>query len=100
MRYQFVVDFPGTLAELIASFPPGADVISLHHVPNVEVDEPKSSGARRHMGEYVVAGIFADFDAGMTIEAIAAKIGYSYRAVAARRKEWKELRVKQSLVSD
>jgi len=75
MRYQFVVDFPGTLAELITSFPPGADVVSLHHVPNVEVGEAKPSRARTHMGEHVVAGIFADFDAGLTIEAIAAKTG-------------------------
>ena len=92
MRYQFVVDFPGTLAELIASFPPSIDVVSLHHFPNVALSEQKPSGAKSHMGEHVIAGIFADFDAGLTIEAIAAKSGFSYRAVAARRKEWKKRR--------
>ena len=82
------------------SFPPGADVISLHHVPDGNPMEPKPTGAKSHMTDHVVAAILADFDAGLTIEAIAATTGYSYRAVAARRKEWKKLRVKQSLVSD
>jgi hypothetical protein len=37
--------------------------------------KPKSTGAKSHMTDHVIAGIFADFDAGMTIEAIAATTG-------------------------
>jgi hypothetical protein len=55
--------------------------------------EPKPTGAKSHMTDHVVAAILADFGAGLTIEAIAATTGYSYRAVAARRK-WKKLRGK------
>jgi hypothetical protein len=37
--------------------------------------EPKPTGAKSLMTDHVIAGIFADFDAGMTIEAIATKTG-------------------------
>jgi hypothetical protein len=46
-----------------------------NHVPDGNPMEPKPTGAKSLMTDHVIAGIFADFDAGMTIEAIATKTG-------------------------
>ena len=97
MRVQIVVNFEGTLAELFAALPKSIEVQNLQCLAPLSPAEPtqqtlKLTGAFRHMDEHTVAEIYAGFDAGLTIEQLMAQSGYSYRAVADRRKQWKKLR--------
>jgi len=97
MRVQIVVNFEGTLAELFAALPKSIEVQNLQCLAPLPPAEPtqqtlKLTGAFRHMDEHTVAEIYAGFDAGLTIEQLMAQSGYSYRAVADRRKQWKKLR--------
>ena len=97
MRVQIVVNFEGTLAELFAALPKSIEVQNLQCLAPLSPAEPtqqtlKLTGAFRHMDKHTVAEIYAGFDAGLTIEQLMAQSGYSYRAVADRRKQWKKLR--------
>jgi hypothetical protein len=93
MRFQIILDFDGSPQELIALLPPRIDVQAFQrlaaedngHLPGIV----KCSGARSHMDAAMVAQIYAAFDAGQTIEQIGARTGFSYRAVAGRRRSWK-----------
>ena len=96
-REPIVVNFEGTLAELFAALPKSIEVQNLQCLAPLSPAEPtqqtlKLTGAFRHMDEHTVAEIYAGFDAGLTIEQLMAQSGYSYRAVADRRKQWKKLR--------
>jgi hypothetical protein len=94
MRFQLILDFDGSPQELLALLPTQIDIQSFQrlsaedngHAPGIV----KLSGARNHMTEQTVAQIYAAFDAGQTIEQIGARTGFSYRAVAARRRSWKQ----------
>jgi hypothetical protein len=94
MRFQLIAEFDGSPQELIALLPAQIDVQAFlrlaaddnGNLPGIV----KISGARNHMTEQTVAQIYAAFDAGQTIEQIGARTGFSYRAVAARRRTWKQ----------
>jgi hypothetical protein len=96
MRLQLIVDFDGSPQELLALLPARIDVQSFQRlIPDEHPLRPgviKQSGAQSHMDDATVSRIFAAFDAGKTIDQIVAWSSFSTRAIAGRRKAWKQER--------